>query len=786
MRRYLWILVPVVFAGIVFRSFIFGGLIPIPADILLGGYYPWLEEKWGQVVGVGVKNNVPADVFSIIYPWRIVGMEQLTRGVLPLWDNTILLGVPLLANFQSAVLAPVNVLFFFFSHLDAWSIQIVLQPILAAVAMYFFARKQRLSVWPSLFAGLVYAFSGYAIVWMQYNTIVYTMAFIPWVFFALDDLVFGFRLRSVLLLGLSVGLQLFFGYPLMTIFTLGFGGLYWIYRLLTRRERIFPSVFAVGMGVFVGLCLAAVQVLPGMQLSGLSVRAYDTVAEAGSVKYLPIEHLLTFFVPDYFGHPVTANYVSQGSYENFAFSISAVAIVLLVAALSTRTTWNRRYLVFVLLALIAILFALDNPLSRVVGMSLNSAVNARALVFVTLSGAILSAIGLQAVLDRKIKLWQLCIGVAIFVHIVGVTLFALFLVRNTLGGIGVAELRTNEFSRSSMIALRNAAIPLVLAGTTVVIVLFASRKIVLIGVFGLLLISIVLGSDKYFTFMKPETVFPEMKTFSSLQALKPDGRIGFEKAELIPANSWSVYGLRSPVGQDALGLLNTSRYIDLLNTGSVTDKTLTRYHQITNEGIRSPLYAGLDAEYFLALNRNEIAMIVPEGKPHGWLVPSTFTELENLGTIRVYRNTLNLGSAWFGSRVLCVHNVQQMQEQMKLKHYTLDTSLILGCGTDQAAVKSGHVRSVRSRADRLEFETDSEAGNYLVVSQAWYPGWRAYVDGRQVSTTIANLALTGIEVPSGKHRIVLQYLPRVFYVGLLVSFITCMGMVGAWLLRKKI
>lgn len=114
-EKFLIFTVPASLVVLVFQKYFLAGSIPIPADILTGAYYPWLDN-----FRIPVKNPLPSDVFSIIYPWRILAMNLLKAGELPLWDNTILLGVPLFANFQAAILNPVNILFFIFDNLNAW------------------------------------------------------------------------------------------------------------------------------------------------------------------------------------------------------------------------------------------------------------------------------------------------------------------------------------------------------------------------------------------------------------------------------------------------------------------------------------------------------------------------------------------------------------------------------------------------------------------------------------------------------------------------------------------
>lgn len=61
-------------------------LLPIPADIITGVYYPWLDYKWGYAVGVPVKNPLLSDVPSLLYPWRSLAIDELKAFRWPLWN----------------------------------------------------------------------------------------------------------------------------------------------------------------------------------------------------------------------------------------------------------------------------------------------------------------------------------------------------------------------------------------------------------------------------------------------------------------------------------------------------------------------------------------------------------------------------------------------------------------------------------------------------------------------------------------------------------------------------
>ena len=64
---------------------------------------------------------------------------------------------------------------------------------------------------------------------------------------------------------------------------------------------------------------------------------------------------------------------------------------------------------------------------------------------------------------------------------------------------------------------------------------------------------------------------------------------------------------------------------------------------------------------------------------------------------------------------------------------------------------------------------------YLVLTDTYYPGWQATVDGTPVEILPANHAFRAVPLDSGEHRVVFEYDPLSFRLG---AWIT----VGAWLL----
>lgn len=78
----------------------------------------------------------------------------------------------------------------------------------------------------------------------------------------------------------------------------------------------------------------------------------------------------------------------------------------------------------------------------------------------------------------------------------------------------------------------------------------------------------------------------------------------------------------------------------------------------------------------------------------------------------------------------------------------------------------------------LRIGTDGADDSILVVSDAFYPWWKTYVDGIPVPTLRANYAFRAIELPRGRHVVEMVLEPTSFWFGFAVSGLTLLFLVG--------
>jgi hypothetical protein len=87
------------------------------------------------------------------------------------------------------------------------------------------------------------------------------------------------------------------------------------------------------------------------------------------------------------------------------------------------------------------------------------------------------------------------------------------------------------------------------------------------------------------------------------------------------------------------------------------------------------------------------------------------------------------------------------------------------------AKDAGHGRAVIEsfRRNSLELRVESSAPALLVVAEAWYPGWRATVNGRPAKVLPANVWMRAVQVPAGKSRVELYYVEPTLARGAAIS-----------------
>jgi hypothetical protein len=157
--------------------------------------------------------------------------------------------------------------------------------------------------------------------------------------------------------------------------------------------------------------------------------------------------------------------------------------------------------------------------------------------------------------------------------------------------------------------------------------------------------------------------------------------------------------------------------------------------------------------------------------------PSRWRHVEDTGEVRVYENLRAVPRVWLVSEVLTA----KAEEILQTLHSSLlpdgrifnpsQVALVEEPFTFKAKEwdESATAKLVHLSNTRMEIQTNSGSPSFLVVSDVYYPGWKASVDGVDTRLFQTNYVLRGIMVPSGSHVVHLKFEPRSFYYGAGIS-----------------
>jgi len=732
--------------------FFLQGKIPIPADITVGLYYPWLNQKWGNSVGVPVKNPLMSDVVSIIYQWRLAAVDSLKNGQFPLWHNSYFLGMPLFANFQSSVVNFTN--FFFFLPLSpgtSWGLMIWLQLLFSLCSAYIFLKTCKFSFFACLSGSLVYAFSLFSIVWLEYGVHNYTAAFLPLMLAVIKSR------RPLLFFSLLAALQIFSGYPQYAIYSLGFSFLYF---LVTSPKVNFRSFFRFFVALLLSLGLAAPILLPGYELIRLSINRFDLTAASSSAGFLPVVNLLTVLSPNFFGNPATADYFGQGFYDNNAFYPGLIALIAFIFSLVVlfRRQSSRETVFFSITIIIVALLVVANPFSVFLKNNFGfimakNGLATRFFILSNLSFSFLAGWFINFLGQKHFPRSSLIISLSlIFLWLVSLLVFS-------------------KISYSAhFVAFKNTLYVFLFAFPLALSLLFYRRSFI---VFLLLFIELFYYGRKYLPFSPEKYLFPPTPTTTYLQQNSNHFRLA--TLDTIPENMWAPYGLKTIDGYDTLVPWQNYQYLSLANQGNFPTSAY-RAAKLVNFSNTLPSRAAVK----YALKQTTTPDIIPTE------LPKSFTPVFSEGRVGVYQNQSALPRARLVNQFIVSSSADEtarLLPSLPLSATILHQSVDFSSSTLSSCIDNQEKADfVLDSPNRVIISTNSRCPRLLVLADAFYPGWHAATDRQTATIYRADHAFRAIFLPPGNHRVEFSYFPQSLKIGLIIMLSSLI----VWLWLKKL
>jgi hypothetical protein len=92
----------------------------------------------------------------------------------------------------------------------------------------------------------------------------------------------------------------------------------------------------------------------------------------------------------------------------------------------------------------------------------------------------------------------------------------------------------------------------------------------------------------------------------------------------------------------------------------------------------------------------------------------------------------------------------------------------------------GRVAVVTYGARTIELAVEADRPALLASSEAHYPGWRAWIDGREAALFYTNIAFRGLMIPAGQHRVVMRFEPHVLTWCAAISLVAWIAWAWFW------
>lgn len=308
----------------------------------------FLHAPWSEQAPADVRptNPLVADTVDGVVPRRAEFARRLRDGDLPLWTSNPASGVPLAAQTNGGLLSPLNVAWIVLPARYAPAATKLIEVLVAIGFTYLFVRRLGLGRAAACFAGLLYAFSGFQVVWTNWPQAA-VGATIPVLFWAVERALDRRTAGSVAMVAAATAVLMLGGFPAVAGYALIAAGIYALVRILARSGRStaaeLRSLATLAGAVVLGIAISAFQLLPFLSRLGGVKLGYR---EQSGASHLPPEALATTLVPDVFGSPVDrvgmagvpgapVNYLE---YQSF---LGGVALVLLFVA---AVRWRHRSL----------------------------------------------------------------------------------------------------------------------------------------------------------------------------------------------------------------------------------------------------------------------------------------------------------------------------------------------------------------------------------------------------------------------------------------------------------
>lgn len=713
-------------------------------------------------LGEGGRGLPAWDIYAHYYPnmlYALRAMQDGGRGIL--WNPLQNCGQPFLANIEAGLLYPANAFFLVFDPDTALRAVLFVDLLVAGVSAFALCRVLGLGVIASLGGALAFELGNgmmFVTVWAPQGA--GPFAWFPAAMLFAELIVQRPTVRRGIGLGVALSLALLPGFPQTVLFIYQMVALRVLWALLTERvERPGALVLVTLLGFALPVLLNALQLLPAIEVVRESVRNTRLSLDETSV----------------LGRLEWADFQKETVWRS-ALHSPYLLVPLVIAAGGLMSRGRRRVAVFyALTGVLYFVLALgrSTPLYELYVLTPWGGLFREPVRFMwvtSLCVAVLTALALDALRTAREAWWVARWACAVLVSLAALALLDAVPGEPTpiefwLGGIAVlaflvAAVWPAQASRLSCVVFAAVVVNLVVVPAFTYIALFRTG----------------------------DPLRTHADVFEAIRArITPQDRIYVamrpQKFDLMQKSA-SVFGL--PSIQD-YGSQTTARYATLYLRLRLPRRLQSRF-DIDFRFFGDALYANANRRLIdLVATRYLVSAAENDGVIAGF---TPALPLMRDGAVRVYQNPQALPRAFWVPRVEVVPDPEQVLGSLAsgthdLRQVALVESPLAFTGAPGDG-HAGRVAFARNEPEHLVLDVDAPARGFLFLSDQYFPGWRATVDGKPADVVRANYAFRVVEVPQGRSVVEMRYSPPSVWIGAAVSALTLLAVaLVLWRTRSR-
>ncbi len=730
------------------------------------------------------------DLAPFFIPPKFLWVSQVKSLVFPFWNPYNYSGIPLLATLQPGVLYPPHVFYLFLPFNVVWNWLIILHFVFAAFSTYAFLRYMKVTPLSSAVGGMVFMLSGYLLSVHNLLPHLFGVSWFPLILLYFLKYFETGEYRNSVLCALFLVFQYLAGAPEIVILTgvVLFASLFFVPWFTVRPTKLTGRAFGLVLIAGLFILLSGVQWTSFYELHKQSIRSSGLPYLQAITWSLAWKDFAQFFLPDVFGYAQNLQkyWLNQSWLKTVYLGLGPVLLALVYFVKGDK----RKYF-FLGLIVFSLILGLggNTPVYKLLHKmppfsSVRYPVKFLFLLFFAVSTV--AAMGLDAVIaglkenDRTIRRLTIAFFYLGFLFALSWAFLNFYhdQVVDFLARRNVRPPLYNEIWFNLHNAKRFLAFSFLFCTGLLLYVRLRAKRIALGFVLVVLTADLFLASYGFYGttswkwFEKPDGFTRELlhntETERFMVSVKTENELNsilIGKNYLVAPYS-ALYGLYSIGGAEVMRIGHHEKYLGLFNCvqNIVQARSLLDVGGIKYAILSYPL---TDKDFILVkkdtLNDKYVYLYEYRGYPGRFLFfpKAQFMDDEKDVMLRMINPESDFKTE------LIISGLQPVPRQSGNR------------------ASRGFIRLVSYRPNEVILTSESDGDGFFYVSDTYYPGWRAYVDGQETKIYRANLAFRAIEVPAGKHTIVFRYVPVSFYIGCGLTFVGILLCVWLWRKDKK-